>query len=58
MAIRKTGAVTGQVIGFGQDPEAEGITVTAAAADGDAPEPWTEPQEQALAAENQAADGE
>jgi hypothetical protein len=58
MAIRKTGAVTGQVIGFGQDPAAGGITAEGSLALRSAPPglAWEQDDEQALAGENEEAD--
>ena len=53
MAIRKTGAVTGQVTGVEQAPE-EAITATASAA-GPAPQ-WAVHDEAALLTENEEAD--
>lgn len=54
MAIRKTGAVTGQVTEVEHQPE-EGIAVTASRG----PDPsWAVYDEAALAAENEAADTE
>jgi hypothetical protein len=58
MAIRKTGAVTGQVTEV-EAPAQEGISATAARWPQDyeaAPVTWDDIQEQALADENEAAD--
>jgi hypothetical protein len=60
MAIRKTGAVTGQVTEVEQVPQ-EQISATAARWPQDyeaAPVTWDDIQEEALAAENKAADQE
>jgi hypothetical protein len=57
MAIRKTGAVTGQITEVEQEPQ-EGITATGSLS---VPEweqavNWTGPDEDALAGENEEAD--
>lgn len=53
MSIRKTGAADGRITGPdeepGEIPSPDGFSVTAASV-------WTEPDEAALAAENEAAD--
>jgi hypothetical protein len=59
MAIRKTGAVTGQVTGV-EGTDSEGITVTGSVSLRSGPSglTWEQDDDQALAGENKAADGE
>jgi hypothetical protein len=52
MTIRKTGAADGRITGTEEPREEDGITVTASATT------WDDREEDALAAENEAADPE